>query len=279
MPDLTRLRVLCLPLMSTSPHALDRRGFLAASAGALLFTAGCADGGGPAPGAAPTSSTSTTSPTPTSELSADGDAALGPADFAALSSCVLLRQMAAGPFPTLEQLERRDITEGYPGRPLQLGLRVIDGSCEPIPGVEVEVWHADATGDYSSYADGGTGKDEGTGTTFLRGRQLSNGDGIVEFATIYPGWYPGRAVHIHVQVHRDDDRVLTSQLFFPDDTTRELFATDPYAEFGPPDTTNATDGLGGDIATNGTLLSVTPRATGAEPPMRALVNLGIRARL
>lgn len=269
--------------MSTSPNPLDRRGFLAASAGAVLFAAGCADDGDPGPAAAPTNSTSTTPPTPsttqtpTSEPPGDGDAALGPADFTALSGCVLLREMAAGPFPTLDQLERRDISEGYPGRPVQLGLRVIDGSCEPIPGVGVEVWHTDATGDYSSYADGGTGKDEGTGTTFLRGRQLADGDGIVEFATIYPGWYPGRAVHIHVRVHRDDDLVLTSQLFFPDDTTREVFATGPYAEFGPPDTTNATDGLGGDIATNGSLLSVTPRAPGAEPPMRALLNLATTA--
>jgi protocatechuate 3,4-dioxygenase beta subunit len=270
-------------MSTSSPHPLDRLGFLAAGTGALLCWAVCADDGVPGPAAAPTSSSSTTSPmpsttqTPTSEPPADRDVALGPADFAALSACVLLREMAAGPFPTLEQLERRDITEGYPGRPLQLGLRVINGSCEPIPGVAVEVWHTDASGDYSSYADGGTGKDEGTGTTFLRGRQLADGEGIVEFATIYPGWYPGRAVHIHVRVRRDGDLVLTSQLFFPDDTTREVFAAGPYAEFGPPDTTNATDGLGGDIATNGSLLSVTPRATGAEPPMRALLNLGIRA--
>lgn len=266
--------------MHTTSDPLGRRGFLAVGAGAIVWAAaGCADDSDAAPGVPSTSAapTPSTSEDQASEPPQPADGPLGPADFAALSSCVLLPSMAAGPFPTLEQIDRRDITEGYPGRPLQLGLRVIDEFCEPITGVAVEVWHADASGDYSSFEDGGTGKDEGAGTTFLRGRQRADADGIVEFATIYPGWYPGRAVHIHVRVHRDDDLVLTSQVFFPDETTREVFATGAYAEFGPPNTINATDGLGGDIADNGSLLSVTARASGAEPPMRALLNLGIPA--
>ena len=87
----------------------------------------------------------------------------------------------------MKQLRRSDITEDYPGHPLRLGIRVVDESCSPIPNADVEIWHADAGGDYSAFVDNGGGKDDGAGTTFLRGTQPSNDDGIVEFQTIYPG--------------------------------------------------------------------------------------------
>lgn len=83
-------------------------------------------------------------------------------------------------------------------------------------------------------------------------------------------------MHIHLRVRRGPDLVLTSQLFFPDDRTAEVLVTGPYARFGLPDTSNATDGLGGDIETNGSLLSVTATGTGSEPALTALLNLGIR---
>ena len=203
------------------------------------------------------------------------DAALGPESFAALGTCIMIPEMAAGPFPNRTELDRRDITEGSPGRPLRLGLRVVDATCAPVPDVVVELWHADATGDYSGYVDNGTGKDEGEGSTFLRGQQRTNGDGIVEFRTVYPGWYPGRAVHLHVRARTDDETLRTSQLFFPDDLTAEVMATGVYAEFGRPDTTNETDGLGGDISDNGSLLHVTPQTADAEPELLALLNLGL----
>jgi protocatechuate 3,4-dioxygenase beta subunit len=183
--------------------------------------------------------------------------------------------MTAGPFPLDEQFVRRDITEGYPGHPLRLGLRVIDGSCQAMPGAAVELWHADATGDYSAFADGGGGKDEGPGTTFLRGTQVTGDDGIVEFLTIYPGWYRGRAVHIHLRVHVDDTTILTSQLFFDEDYTASVYAEAPYAENGLPDTTNAQDGIAGDPESEGTLVHL----TAAEPTSGAgtlgLLNLGV----
>lgn len=84
---------------------------------------------------------------------------------------------------------------------MRLGLRVVDAACEPIPDAAVEIWHCDTTGDYSAFPDNGGGKDAGSGTTFLRGTQTAGADGIVEFQTVYPGWYRGRAVHIHVRVH------------------------------------------------------------------------------
>lgn len=86
-------------------------------------------------------------------------------------------------------LDRRDIHEDYPGHSLWLGIRVVNQDCVPIPGARVEIWHTDATGGYSEYEDGGDGKDEAEGSTFCRGIQTADADGILEFQSIYPGWY------------------------------------------------------------------------------------------
>src|SRR4029078_10207710 len=95
-------------------------------------------------------------------------------------------------------------------------------------GARVGIWPCDRTGDYSAFTDGGGGKDEREGTTFLRGTQSANDDGIVEFLSIVPGWYRGRAVHVHLRVHVDDSTVLTSQLFFDAGYLEEVYATEPY---------------------------------------------------
>ena len=203
------------------------------------------------------------------------DAALAPADFEGLATCRLLPEQMAGPFPLDEQFRRRDITEGLPGHPLRLGLRVVDEGCAPVPDAEVEVWHADASGDYSAFEDGGGGKDEGPGTTFLRGTQVTDADGIVELRTIYPGWYRGRAVHIHVRVRIGGDLVLTSQMYFDDAYTEEVYTAEPYAEFGSPDTPLAADGIGSAAETEGTLLVTTPTTVEGEGGALALLNLGI----
>jgi protocatechuate 3,4-dioxygenase beta subunit len=203
-------------------------------------------------------------------------AALTVADFDGLTTCVLLPEMTAGPFPLDEQFDRRDITEDSDGQPMRLGFRVVDDTCTAVPGTKVEIWHCDATGDYSAFTDGGGGKDDGEGTTFLRGTQGADDDGIVEFLTIVPGWYRGRAVHIHLRVHVDDATVLTSQVFFDASYLEDVYATEPYAQFGPPDTSNEEDGIAGDVESNGTLLTTTAAETTAGPGTLALVNLGIR---
>ena len=196
------------------------------------------------------------------------------ADFAALGTCLVLPDLTQGPFPTIEQIERRDITEGHTGLPLRVGVQVVDESCTPIPGATVEIWHCDIDGDYSAYADGYTDDDGGPGTTFLRGSQVANDDGIVEFLTVYPGWYAGRAVHIHAKVHIDDATVLTTQFLFADDLNDEVFATEPYAPYGEPDTTNATDGVtGGTGVEDGLLLTVADDA--AIDGRRALIVVGV----
>lgn len=271
-----------------------RRTFLAGAA--ALLAAACTssddeeavsapeadDGSSTTTTAADTTDSSAGTSSPPAE-GGDGDAAstglepLTPAAFAALSICTMAPAQSAGPFPSLEQFDRRDITEGYPGHPLRLGIRVVDGACQPIPGAQVEIWHTDATGDYSSYEDRGSGKDEGEGTTFLRGAQTADGDGILEFQTIYPGWYEGRAIHIHVIASVDGNEVLTTQLYFDEAYTETVMATGAYAEFGPPDTGWADDGLIGDPATDGTGITLTAAPTGLGQGTLGLINLGIDA--
>ena len=262
-------------------RSLTRREVLVAGAAAVVVAACGGDDGaaGPATTASPSGEelapvTSATGGggggSPDSTGSA-GSTGLTPADFDWLGTCGLLPEQTAGPFPLDEQFIRRDITEGRPGHPLRLGFRVVDGECAPVPRATVEVWHTDATGDYSAFADGGGGKDEAEGTTFLRGTQVAGEDVIVAFTTVYPGWYPGRAVHVHLRVHRDDEIVLTSQVYFDEAYTEEVFATGAYAEFGPPDTTWATDGIAGDPAADGTALSLSAEGPGT----LALLNLGI----
>ncbi|MEM9467208.1 MAG: protocatechuate dioxygenase [Actinomycetota bacterium] len=258
----------------------DRRTFLiGASALVAAACSGGADGGGGDTGATPTTtaaadgvaSTTTADPSGT----ADGLEPLTAAAFAALPICAVPPATTAGPFPTIEQLDRRDVTEGYPGHPLRLGIRVVDETCEPIPGAEVEIWHADATGDYSSFVDGGSGKDEGEGTTFCRGFQTANADGILEFQTIYPGWYEGRAVHIHVRARVGGDQVLTSQLYFDEAYTEAVYASSPYAEFGSPDTSWASDGIAVDPGLDGSGIVLTEATTHNGAGSLGLVNLGL----
>jgi protocatechuate 3,4-dioxygenase beta subunit len=136
----------------------------------------------------------------------------GPAAVAAgLVSCVLTPEMTEGPYYLDGGKVRRDIREGRPGVPLVLRTMVVDAStCRPVKGAAVDVWHCDAGGTYSGFAQEGA-----AGRTFLRGIQRTDVTGLARFTTVYPGWYEGRTVHIHVQVHIGGSVVHTGQLFFP----------------------------------------------------------------
>ena len=100
----------------------------------------------------------------------------------------------------------------------------------------VDVWHCDAAGGYSGFE----GED---GETYLRGAQVTNRDGIVEFTTIYPGWYQGRTVHIHAKVHVDRQTVLTTQFYFGDEVSTKVFKDDAYVSAAGRDAFNDSDGL------------------------------------
>lgn len=162
--------------------------------------------------------------------------------------CVITPQATQGPYWFDPKLERADITEGRAGVPLKIAFKVMDGAgCIPLADARVDIWHCDASGLYSGYAgQGPTGSTEGQ--TFLRGHQATGVDGVVRFETIYPGWYRGRAPHIHVKVFLDDagtGNVLTCQLFFPDALSEWLYANAPnYIRAGETrDTLNRTDGI------------------------------------
>ncbi len=130
------------------------------------------------------------------------------------------------------------------GTALKLTLtvsRLVAGACAPLAGARVDVWHANATGVYSGVAQMGT-----AGRNFLRGYQVTDPDGKVSFTTIYPGWYPGRAIHIHVKIRTTDGgqtKDFTSQLYFPDAVNDEAMSRSPYVFRGPPSTSNTEDSI------------------------------------
>jgi protocatechuate 3,4-dioxygenase beta subunit len=157
------------------------------------------------------------------------------------ASCLLAPELTRGPFYLPDEKVRRNIREGQPGVALALRLAVVDASsCKPIRGAAVDVWHADAAGEYSGIGSNGT-----SGRTFLRGVQRTDARGIARFDTVYPGWYQGRAVHIHVMVHVSGDVAHTGQLFFDDALTDTVFTRKPYSARSARDVRNAGDGIYG----------------------------------
>jgi protocatechuate 3,4-dioxygenase beta subunit len=156
--------------------------------------------------------------------------------FPDADSCTLTPEETEGPYYFDVDSVRSDIREDRPGTPLRLAMRVRDAACKPIPNAVVDIWHCDAGGEYSGF-QGGSGK------TYLRGAQVTNAGGVVEFLTIYPGWYQGRAVHIHFKVHLDRTTVLTSQLYFDEKISDAVYANQPYTGHSGRRTGNGQDGI------------------------------------
>jgi protocatechuate 3,4-dioxygenase beta subunit len=207
---------------------LHRRELLAVlSAGFSAALAGC----GSSSPASPSTSASTTTTTTGGTTS---------------TSCAVTPSETEGPYPDKTGMInnsaffRRDITEGRSGLPLTLTLTIVSvsGSCSPVTNASVEIWQCDAGGNYSEYSQPGF---DGTGQTFLRGIQATDANGQVTFTTIYPGWYAGRATHIHVDVFRSGSLVKTTQIAFPESATAAVYASGVYASKGQNSTTNASD--------------------------------------
>ena len=153
-----------------------------------------------------------------------------------LVSCVLAPEQTEGPYYVEDAAVRRNVTEGKPGVALTLRLTVVDvGSCRPIKGAAVEIWHCDASGVYSG-VQGDTG-------TFLRGVQRTDAKGLALLRTIYPGWYQGRTVHIHTKVHLGGNVVHTGQLYFSDAVTDVVYRRSPYNQRPSRTTRNAADSI------------------------------------
>src|SRR5438105_10104370 len=189
------------------------------------------------------------------QSSTNGDA--GTADAGTSGSCVLDPNVTKGPYWVDEKLNRSDIhsdTNGIaspnprPGLPLTLQFAVsayAAGACTPLSGAQVDIWHCDANGIYSD-VQGST-----AGQHFLRGYQVTDASGLARFTTIYPAWYSGRAVHIHVKVRLFDasnntTTEATTQVFFDDTITDTVYKNvSPYSGRSTRDTRNPADNIYG----------------------------------
>ena len=191
-----------------------------------------------------TGGTTTVEPATAATTADDGSAAALLDDS---SACTLTVQQTEGPYYFDADAIRSDIREDREGATLRLAVRVRDaGSCAPLANAVVEIWHCDAAGLYSGFEAASRGEGGGGRTDderYLRGAQVTNAEGLVEFLTIYPGWYRGRTVHVHATVHVDNARVVTTQFFFDEDVTAEVFAREPYASARGRDVFNDTDGF------------------------------------
>lgn len=178
----------------------------------------------------------------------------GPASEHGLD-CVVTPAQTEGPYFVDERLNRADIrldptskavSEGLPLR-LKINVMRVDGSaCAPVQGALVDVWQCDALGVYSDVRDSG-GLFDTRGRKFLRGYQETDKLGATEFLTVYPGWYPGRTVHIHFKVRvasgSQRSHEFTSQLYFDDAITDQVHAQPPYRANGKRDVRNDLDGI------------------------------------
>ncbi|MEY3014228.1 MAG: hypothetical protein RIT45_2963 [Pseudomonadota bacterium] len=172
-----------------------------------------------------------------------------PDPFVALGpGCALLCATTDGPCTTPTSPLRVDVSEGQPGLPVRLLLRLQDVDCAPVAGAEVWIWHTDVRGVYSGPTPDPPrcyGADPAAPEAmYFRGRQETDADGRVAFDTCFPGFYPSRAVHIHVQIRLADAATHTGQVFFDDALISEIFGSHPdYAPFGLPKTRIPTDGV------------------------------------
>lgn len=180
-----------------------------------------------------------------------GPASARTAPAAPAPGCVVRPEQTEGPFFVSERPKRSDLRlEDATGTlkagvPLALSFRVfgIREACTPLEGAVVDVWHCDAQGNYSGVTDRTEGLDT-VEQTWLRGFQRTGADGVARFTTVYPGWYPGRAVHIHFKVRTGvtaGDFEFTSQLYFDDALSDRVFQEAAYARPGARDTLNADD--------------------------------------
>lgn len=160
------------------------------------------------------------------------------------TTCAESPEETAGPFPikTPAQLVRENIIGNRTGVPLMITLNIqnINDNCNPIEGALVDIWHCDAQGNYSEY-DGQLDGDF-TSENFLRGRQKTDNSGNASFISIFPGWYPGRTPHIHVEVKNSaGSSLLVTQISWAEDISNTIYATQDYN--GNADTNNSNDGI------------------------------------
>lgn len=164
-------------------------------------------------------------------------------------SCAVTPIETAGPFPTHtpSSLVASNIVSDRTGVPLTIKITINNSknSCAALPGAIVDIWHCDANGNYSEYGGSGMQSTNYTSVHFLRGRQTTNTSGLVIFTSIFPGWYSGRAPHIHVHVYSaDGSSLVVTQIAFPTDVCNTVYTTaSPYSSRGKQDTSNTSDSV------------------------------------
>jgi len=178
-------------------------------------------------------SDSSTTPTATTGTTTTGGSTAG-------GACAVTPTETLGPYPSLTNFVRSDIREGKSGLPLALTITIVNtnNSCSPVANAAVDIWQCDAQGNYSEYSQPGY---NGTGQTFLRGIQTTDAGGRVTFTTVFPGWYRGRATHIHVEVKVNNSVVKVTQIAFEETVIAAVYATGVYAAKGRNPTSNASD--------------------------------------
>ena len=253
---------------------LTRREVLAllGTTGAAAFLAACAPGGAASPTAGASASAGASA-----GASAAATAIASAAVASALPACVVAPELTEGPYYLDVDLDRSDLRENTADGSVAEGAvltldwivsQAEDSACVPMEGVVVDVWHCDALGVYSGVT--------GNAGNFLRGYQRTDANGRASFTTIYPGWYTGRAVHIHFKVRTDPDASagfeFTSQLFFDDELSRTVFASGVYASKGPQDQTNESDQIFNQSG-GATLLEVTQEGDGYRATFPIAVQL------
>ncbi|WP_299840463.1 intradiol ring-cleavage dioxygenase [uncultured Paracoccus sp.] len=192
------------------------------------------------------------------------------AGLIAANVCHLTPELTEGPFYMDPHLVRSDIREDRGGVPMTMRMQVVTADCRPIKGARVDLWHCDAQGNYSGFANQGSRSTRGE--TFLRGTQISGDGGEVAFQTIFPGWYRGRTTHIHFKVILGRDEALTGQIFFPDSLSQYVFEN--AAQYGrsvEQDTTNADDWIAIE-AGEGAYASVSDRSDGYDASLVVAVD-------
>jgi len=195
------------------------------------------------------------------------------------SSCVLTATLTEGPFFVDEKLNRSDIrTDPVTGAisagiPLALTFnvqRVTSSACAPLTGAYLDVWHCDAAGVYSDVS--------GSSRKFLRGYQVTDANGVASFETIYPGWYSGRAVHIHfkLRLYAGSTRTyeFTSQFIFDDAFTDSVYTQSPYASRGSRNTRNANDGIYNSLSSTDKA-GLTLQTSKTSDGYAGVINLGV----
>ena len=201
------------------------------------------------------------------------------------TSCVLTASLTEGPYFVDERLLRSDIRADSStgaisaGIPLDLTFnvgRLSGGACTPLTGAYLDVWHCDAAGVYSDES-----ANNSSGRKFLRGYQITDASGVAKFTTVYPGWYSGRAVHIHFKLRLFAGATrtyeFTSQFFFDEALTSVVHAASPYNTRGTRNTRNSTDGIYNGLTTaqkSALTLSTTKTTDGYSGVINLTVNLG-----